>query len=73
MPAFRFTMPELVQDTTDKEPCKMRNAGGSECGKCECQSPVECKHRGSEIASPLHEQFRRFINYQIDKLNEEVN
>lgn len=28
----------------DKEPCRMRNVGGSENGTCSCQTPKDCQN-----------------------------
>lgn len=32
----------LHQIKNDPEPCRMRNAGGSELGTCECRGPKDC-------------------------------
>lgn len=47
----------LRQIKDDSEPCRLRNAGGSEMGTCECRSPADCpnppKHTGMRMVGAM--------------------
>ncbi len=52
---------ELIQNKNDKEPCRLRNAGGSECGTCSCFKSMDCSN------PPLFTAMQLMMAHLIDQ------